>query len=75
MSNAAEGFGRDSWAGCCRFLTIAKVSAGEVRSLLHVALNIGFIDRPMFVRLKDRADETPRVDAAFPPPSNADATT
>jgi len=44
MSNIAEGFERDTDADFRRFLFVAKASAGEVRSLLYVALDQGYID-------------------------------
>ena len=61
MSNVAEGFDRDGMAEFHRFLTIAKASCGETRSLLYVALDVGYIDDATFDRLKDRTDEAARV--------------
>jgi four helix bundle protein len=42
-TNIAEGFERSSRKEYLLFLNIAKGSAGEVRSLLRVALEIGYI--------------------------------
>src|SRR6266487_5185638 len=44
-TNIAEGFERASRKEYLQFLNIAKGSAGEVRSLLRVALEIGYIDQ------------------------------
>jgi four helix bundle protein len=44
MSNIAEGFERESRAEFARFLMIAKGSAGEVRSQLYLALDLGYLE-------------------------------
>ncbi|HEY0019934.1 MAG TPA: four helix bundle protein [Longimicrobium sp.] len=44
MSNIAEGFDRNSRAEFARFLAIARGSAGEVRSQLYLAQELGYID-------------------------------
>ena len=43
MSNIAEGFERRSNAEFINFLNYAKASAGEVRSQLFVALDVGYV--------------------------------
>jgi four helix bundle protein len=43
-TNIAEGFERRSRKEYLNFLNIAKGSSGEVRSLLFVALEVGYID-------------------------------
>jgi four helix bundle protein len=43
-TNIAEGFERASRKEYLLFLNIAKGSAGEVRSLLRVAFDVGYID-------------------------------
>jgi four helix bundle protein len=48
MSNIAEGHGRKSKGDFGRFLNIAHASADEVQSLLYVALDIGYMDKPTF---------------------------
>jgi four helix bundle protein len=50
-SNIAEGFERRSPAEFARFLLIARGSAGEVRSQLYVALDLGYVDRETFQSL------------------------
>ena len=51
MSNIAEGFERYSNKEFIRFLYIAKGSAGEVRSQLYAAVDLGYLE-------KQQADET-----------------
>ena len=51
MSNIAEGFERNSDKEFRRFLLIAKGSAGEVRSQLFVARDIGYLDEDTFHKL------------------------
>ena len=50
-SNIAEGFERRSPAEFARFLLIARGSAGEVRSQLYAALDLGYIDDETFKSL------------------------
>ncbi len=65
MSNIAEGFERGSDREFRHFLYIAKGSAGEVRSLLYVALDLEYLDEPTHARLSDRADKLSRQIARF----------
>jgi four helix bundle protein len=44
MSNIAEGFDRNSQPEFARFLTFARGSAGEVRSQLYLARELGYLD-------------------------------
>ncbi len=50
-TNIAEGFERASRKEYVNFLNIAKGSAGEVRSLLHVALELGYLERGKYETL------------------------
>jgi four helix bundle protein len=43
-SNIAEGFERGSTQEFIRFLYIAKGSSGELRTQLHLAIKIGYIE-------------------------------
>jgi four helix bundle protein len=60
MSNIAEGFERSSDREFARFLTIAKGSAGEVKSQLYVAYDQGYLDENGFNELVKEVDETAR---------------
>ena len=52
-TNIAEGFERASRKEYLLFLNIAKGSAGEVRSLLLVAVEVGYLKRESYEQLKE----------------------
>jgi four helix bundle protein len=52
-TNIAEGFERSSRKEYLQFLNIAKGSAGEVRSLLRVALEVGYLSNSNYELLRD----------------------
>ena len=54
-SNIAEGFERRSRKEYLNFLNIAKASAGETRSLLYVALEVGYIERGEMEDMRGKA--------------------
>ena len=54
-TNLAEGFERSSRKEYLQFLNIAKGSAGETRSLLRVALDVGYFTEAQHVRLRQNA--------------------
>ncbi|QHG14955.1 four helix bundle protein [Nostoc sp. ATCC 53789] len=60
-TNIAEGFERYSRKEYLNFLNIAKGSAGEVRSLLRVALEVGYLDQPTYTQLSNQAIELSRM--------------
>jgi four helix bundle protein len=61
MSNIAEGFERGSAAEFHQFLFVAKSSCAEVRSLLYVLLDAGYIDETSFDTLQAQAAEVGRI--------------
>lgn len=61
MSNIAEGFERNQPREFFQFLGIAKASCAEVRSLLHVALDVGYIDQKQFDTLIAQSREVARI--------------
>jgi four helix bundle protein len=65
MSNVAEGFERDGNSELRNFLSIAKGSAGEVRSQLYVALDQNYIDSAQFEGIYSLSQETARTIAGF----------
>ncbi|MCK9519071.1 MAG: four helix bundle protein [Dehalococcoidia bacterium] len=65
MSNIAEGFERAGRAEYAQMLSIAKGSCGEVRSLLYVAADAGYIDQERFHLLRAQAEEVSRLIAGL----------
>ena len=61
MSNVAEGFERGGRSEFHQFLSVAKASCAEVRSLLYVALDVKYIDKTKFSKTMDKAKEVGRV--------------
>jgi four helix bundle protein len=61
MSNIAETFDRNSRAEFARFLSIARGSAGELRSQLYVTRELEYIDQNEFERLMALCSETTRM--------------
>jgi four helix bundle protein len=65
MSNIAEGFARNSDRDFAHFLDIARGSVMEVKSLLYVALDVGYLEKSEFERLYRTADETASLISGF----------
>ncbi|MGB7201504.1 MAG: four helix bundle protein [Pyrinomonadaceae bacterium] len=54
-TNIAEGFERRSRKEYLYFLNVAKASSGEIRSLLYVANEVGYLDRTELNLLREKA--------------------
>ena len=54
-SNIAEGFERRSRKEYLNFLNIAKGSAGETRSQLYVAFEVGYLEKAELINLREKA--------------------
>lgn len=65
MSNIAEGFERGSNKDFIRFLYMAKASAGEVRSQLYVAADLGYLGKQRKDELIELVQGVSRRIAAF----------
>jgi four helix bundle protein len=55
MSNIAEGFDRGSNKEFIQFLTIARASAAEVKSLCYAARDINFLNEEKFFLFQEKA--------------------
>jgi four helix bundle protein len=53
MNNTAEGFDRGSNKDFVKFLFITRGSAAEVRSLLYIALDQGYVEKTEFAECRD----------------------
>ena len=60
-SNIAEGFERGTKAEFHHFLSIAKGSCAEMRTQLHLARRLGYLDDATASTLLDRAEEVGRI--------------
>jgi four helix bundle protein len=61
MSNIAEGYERGGTKEFLQFLSIAKGSAGEVRSQLYVAFDQDYLTKSVFEELSSHAREISRM--------------
>ena len=61
MANIAEGHGRRSNTEFANFLNLARGSAAEAQSHLHIALGLGYIERDTFETLYDSLEEVSKM--------------
>ena len=61
LCNISEGFERSGSREFLQFLSIAKGSAGEIRSQLCIALDQGYIDEDTYFQLSALASEVGRM--------------
>ena len=64
-SNIAEGYERDSDKEIARFLTIAKGSAGELRTQIRIGIEAGLLDREKAMHWADEALQLGRMLASL----------
>lgn len=60
-ANIAEGFERGTRAEFHRFLSISKASCAELRTRLHLALRVGYLDRSVVDETLARAEDVSRI--------------
>ncbi len=65
MSNIAEGFERDGNREFRQFLSNAKGSSGEVRSLLYPTRDAKLVSEPTFAELYALSEETGKTIGGF----------
>jgi four helix bundle protein len=61
MSNITEGFERNRSREFHQALSTAKASCAEVRSLLYVALDVGYLDQNGFESLMEQATDSANI--------------
>jgi four helix bundle protein len=57
MSNIAEGFERNTNKEFINFLSIARGSCAEVKSLLYASLDVGYVENDVFNKLHGRINK------------------
>jgi four helix bundle protein len=65
MANIAEGHGRRTNSEFANFLNLARGSAAEVQSHLHVAVGLNYISHEQFSELYSCVDEVSRMTLAL----------
>ena len=61
MNNIAEGHERGSNKDFVKFLYIARGSAGEVRNMLYVGCDQGYLDQSTLDQMKDLSERTSKA--------------
>ncbi len=64
-NNIAEGFERKSNKELSYFLYIAKGSCGEVRSMLYIAYDLGYISKTQLQTLNESTKEISKIIAGL----------
>jgi four helix bundle protein len=65
MNNIAEGFERKGDKEFKNFLFISKASCGEVGSMLHLALELNYINKDIFDRMFNMSIEISKIISGF----------
>ena len=65
MNNIAEGFERRGDKEFKHFLFIAKGSCGEVRSMLYLALELGYLSKEDFKKFHNLSTEISKLLSGF----------
>ncbi|HET9053907.1 MAG TPA: four helix bundle protein [Cyclobacteriaceae bacterium] len=65
INNIAEGFGRNSNKEFIRYLEISFASSNEVKSLLYVALDLGYLDETSTAALQQKAESVKAMNLAL----------
>ena len=65
MNNIAEGYERKGNKEFSKFLYIAKGSCGEVRSMLYLALDLGYVNPEICKKISEEASEISRMLSGF----------
>jgi four helix bundle protein len=60
-NNIAEGFERKSNKEFCYFCYVSKGSCGEVRSMLYIAIELGYVTQKQFDDLSARCTEISKM--------------